>query len=174
MLSRLSLSYRSMVTNADQRKWRQIHISAVSRIEASKRVAHSGLHFPGVAQSRGKRCASLLLHYPAAAVETRRLQKARQCICERGRRIRLDFFGWCNFPDNVLPYVDDMEGFFLFIPMLDQYCTMTTIGPIWTCHELSQYTRVWMLFNPFTPESDQCQISPAASASILHHIVWRT
>ena len=28
--------------------------------------------------------------------------------------------------------------------------------------------------NPFTPESDQCQISPAASASILHRIVWRT
>ena len=25
-----------------------------------------------------------------------------------------------------------------------------------------------------TPESDQCQISPAASASILHRIVWRT
>ena len=29
-------------------------------------------------------------------------------------------------------------------------------------------------FNPFTPESDRCQISPAASASILHRIVWRT
>ena len=30
-----------------------------------------------------------------------------------------------------------------------------------------------IMFNPFTPESDQCQISPAASASILHNIVWR-
>ena len=28
--------------------------------------------------------------------------------------------------------------------------------------------------NPFTPESDQCQISPAASPEIWHHIVWRT
>ena len=29
-------------------------------------------------------------------------------------------------------------------------------------------------FNPFTPESDQCQISPAASQEILHHTVRRT
>ena len=28
--------------------------------------------------------------------------------------------------------------------------------------------------NPFTPESDQCQISPAASPEIVHHTVWRT
>ena len=28
--------------------------------------------------------------------------------------------------------------------------------------------------NPFTPESDQCQISPAASPEILHHTVWIT
>ena len=28
--------------------------------------------------------------------------------------------------------------------------------------------------NPFTPESDQCQISPAPSPEILHHTVWRT
>ena len=27
------------------------------------------------------------------------------------------------------------------------------------------------LFNPPTPKSDQCQISPAASVEILHHIV---
>ena len=30
------------------------------------------------------------------------------------------------------------------------------------------------LINPFTPESDQFQISPAASPEILHHTVWRT
>ena len=29
-------------------------------------------------------------------------------------------------------------------------------------------------FNPFNPESDQCQISPAASPEILRHTVWRT
>ena len=28
--------------------------------------------------------------------------------------------------------------------------------------------------NPFTPKSDQCQISPAASPKVLHHTVWRT
>ena len=31
-----------------------------------------------------------------------------------------------------------------------------------------------VLFNPFTPESDQCQNSPAASQEIWHHTVWRT
>ena len=30
------------------------------------------------------------------------------------------------------------------------------------------------LVNPFTPESDQCQNSPAASQEIWHHTVWRT
>ena len=29
------------------------------------------------------------------------------------------------------------------------------------------------MINPFTPKSDQFQISPAASPVILHHIVWR-
>ena len=28
--------------------------------------------------------------------------------------------------------------------------------------------------NPFTPESDQCQNSPAASQEIWHHTAWRT
>ena len=28
--------------------------------------------------------------------------------------------------------------------------------------------------NPFTPKTDQVQISPAASPEILHHTVWRT
>ena len=36
--------------------------------------------------------------------------------------------------------------------------------------------KVWVClhFNPFTPESDQCQNSPAASQEIWHHTVWRT
>ena len=29
-------------------------------------------------------------------------------------------------------------------------------------------------YKPFTPESDQCQNSPAASQEIWHHTVWRT
>ena len=32
----------------------------------------------------------------------------------------------------------------------------------------------WEPLKPFTPKSDQCQISPAASPEILHHTVWRT
>ena len=31
-----------------------------------------------------------------------------------------------------------------------------------------------ILINPFTPESDQCKNSPAASQEIWHHTVWRT
>ena len=30
-----------------------------------------------------------------------------------------------------------------------------------------------LMFSPFTPKSDQFQISPAASPVILHHTVWR-
>ena len=33
---------------------------------------------------------------------------------------------------------------------------------------------VYVFINPFTPKSDRCQISPAASPEILHHTVWRT
>ena len=33
---------------------------------------------------------------------------------------------------------------------------------------------IFKWFNPFTPESDQCQITPAASPEILHHTVRRT
>ena len=32
----------------------------------------------------------------------------------------------------------------------------------------------WIRVNPFTPESDQCHNSPAASQEIWHHTVWRT
>ena len=31
-----------------------------------------------------------------------------------------------------------------------------------------------LIFNPFTPKSDQIQICPAASPEISHHTVWRT
>ena len=37
---------------------------------------------------------------------------------------------------------------------------------IWCCHGIP--------VNPFTPESDQCQNSLAASQEIWHHTVWRT
>ena len=32
----------------------------------------------------------------------------------------------------------------------------------------------WVAFDPFTPKSDQFQISPEASPEKLHHTVWRT
>ena len=33
---------------------------------------------------------------------------------------------------------------------------------------------LFSFFYPFTPKSDQCQISPAASPEIEHHTQWRT
>ena len=33
---------------------------------------------------------------------------------------------------------------------------------------------MYFVLNPFTPERDQCQNSPAASQEIWHHTVWRT
>ena len=39
-------------------------------------------------------------------------------------------------------------------------------------HNVAEFPRSRV--NPFTPKSDQCQISPAASPIILHHTVWRT
>ena len=44
-------------------------------------------------------------------------------------------------------------------------------------HRLETGWLCWWLdriFNPFTPESDQCQISPPAPPEILHHTVRRT
>ena len=49
----------------------------------------------------------------------------------------------------------------------------------WHFPTVQQYND-WLLMqlhivvNPFTPESDQCQNSPAASQEIWHHTVWRT
>ena len=42
----------------------------------------------------------------------------------------------------------------------------------WWLHIAHHTLSLW--FNPFTPKSDQCQISPAASPEIRHHTVWRT
>ena len=42
--------------------------------------------------------------------------------------------------------------------------------PAWSCSGESSQSMV----NPFTPKSDQCQISPAASPIIVHHTVWIT
>ena len=39
---------------------------------------------------------------------------------------------------------------------------------------MTLFTWYFYSFNPFTPESDQCQNSPAASQEIWHHTVWRT
>ena len=39
---------------------------------------------------------------------------------------------------------------------------------------LTGYPTCLVILNPFTPKSDQFQISPAASPAILHDTVWRT
>ena len=44
----------------------------------------------------------------------------------------------------------------------------------WLYYTNSHYLTYTFLFNPFTPKSDQCQISPAAPPEILHHTVRRT
>ena len=41
------------------------------------------------------------------------------------------------------------------------------------CNFLILEMKEMTLFNPFTPESDLSQISPAASPEIVHHTVWR-
>ena len=41
-------------------------------------------------------------------------------------------------------------------------------------HDYTTNLTTSLIFNPFTPESDQCQNSPAASQEIWHHTVWRT
>ena len=46
---------------------------------------------------------------------------------------------------------------------------------VWTWPEAPPSVHFWAnVLNTFTPKSDQCQISPAASPEILHHTVWRT
>ena len=52
----------------------------------------------------------------------------------------------------------------LFIAYLDER---------WSYYQFSQ-TRSYISLNPSTPESDQCQNSPAASQEIWHHTVWRS
>ena len=47
------------------------------------------------------------------------------------------------------------------------------IDTCWVFHPPCHQTHIQYI-NPFTPESDQCQISPAASPEILHHTVRRT
>ena len=41
-------------------------------------------------------------------------------------------------------------------------------------HSQQLWANSAICFNPFTPESDQCQNSPAASQEIWHRTVWRT
>ena len=56
-------------------------------------------------------------------------------------------------------------------PILD---TLYLLLP-WFCIQLLFHAvYVENCVNPFTPESDQYQISPAASSEIWHHTVWRT
>ena len=58
-----------------------------------------------------------------------------------------------------LPSAMVSRGFFGIAPLRDED------GPL-------TQTRRFRVFNPFTPKSDQVQISPAASPEILHNRVW--
>ena len=49
------------------------------------------------------------------------------------------------------------------------YCSLIWLYSATVCGSFLQ-----RLLNPFTPKSDQFQISPAASPEISHHTVWRT
>ena len=50
--------------------------------------------------------------------------------------------------------------------------THLAVGEGGVGEQVSAFNRFTL--NPFTPESDQCQNSPAASQEIWHHTVWRT
>ena len=49
-----------------------------------------------------------------------------------------------------------------------------TSTALFTIPDKLQHRLAKCQFNPFTPKSDQCQISPAASPEIYHHTVWRS
>ena len=72
----------------------------------------------------------------------------------------------------------------ILIPKVSQcQCSKSMWCQKWRFHltEPSQIAKpvnnTWKIrftINPFTPKSDQCQISPAPSPEIFHHTVWRT
>ena len=60
------------------------------------------------------------------------------------------------------------------LPLHERSCRFHPQGIQFFSREKNDSGTSWSSFNPFTPESDQCQISPAVSPEILHHTVWRT
>ena len=76
----------------------------------------------------------------------------------------VQMFGWCNKQNSKISTEPELM---LFLTQVLNNIRHTCGGSdIWLAPTHS--------FNPFTPESDQCQISPAASPEILHHTVRRT
>ena len=61
-----------------------------------------------------------------------------------------------------------MYGFCCTIYSSDCECS-----PVLNCSLVPSWKSGLQALNPFTPKSDQFQISPAASPVIIHHIVWR-
>ena len=59
-----------------------------------------------------------------------------------------------------------------------RFCTQNCIKNVSKNHKCERPKSCSLVaswrFNPFTPESNQCQNSPAASQEIWHHTVWRT
>ena len=71
----------------------------------------------------------------------------------------------CAVPDIILGIIVLIKWGFFIVTALYQFENKVTLSSLTFCQ--CQY-------NPFTPESDQCQNSPAASQEIWHHTVRRT
>ena len=60
------------------------------------------------------------------------------------------------------------------IPLLSDRQNQVDVGETVKDSMVIKLSRSYVIINPFTPKSDQFQISPAGSPEILHHTVWRT
>ena len=86
----------------------------------------------------------------------------------------LMYFSYLTFHDNFV-YVPKKNGTF------EDHLVLTALLAGFQVRLTEIFNRIYCKLvthryqlNPFTPESDQCQNSPAASQEIWHHTVWRT
>ena len=89
-----------------------------------------------------------------------------------------DSYEWSSLQTAILTNSDPYKRRLLWMVIL-------TDAESCKCTREGSYSKSYTVFlgsspkniqhiNPFTPKSDQCQISPVASPEILHHTVWRT
>ena len=85
-----------------------------------------------------------------------------------------------NYGSTTNDVVEEISGKWAFCCSIPQLVTMKQSfnnNELWKnqheiCMPFLYIQSFWV--NPFTPKSDQCQNSPAASQEIWHHTVWRT